>query len=557
MNFCLLFPPAVAAAGNNKMSSQPGQEAPPSAADFSAATISKKALKKDARNAEKAAKNEEQALQPAAAAEDPFAENYGDVLPGEILPKAISGEPWTKVGHLDEAAVGRSVLIRARAHTIRPVGRKMAFVVLRQGMSTVQCVLVVSADAGISAQMVRFAASLPKESVVAVEGVVSLPKEDLKSATQEVEIQVRKLYCIDRADPNLPITVEDAARSESEFVRAEQTGEKLVRVGQDTRLNHRVIDLRTPANQAIFRVQYELENKFREYLSSNDFIGIHTPKLISGSSEGGAAVFKLEYNGQPACLAQSPQLHKQLAICGGFRGVFEVGPVFRAENSNTHRHLCEFVGLDAEMEIMENYFEVCDIVDGLFVELFKHLNDKCKKELQTINRQFPFEPLKYLDKTLRLSYEEGITMLKEAGTEIEHMGDLNTEAEKKLGRLVREKYDTDFFILYQYPLAVRPFYTMPCYENPLYSNSFDVFLRGEEIISGAQRIHDPELLAKRAVECGIEKSSIESYVRSFSYGTPPHGGFGVGLERVVMLFCALNNIRKTSLFPRDPQRLVP
>lgn len=114
-----------------------------------------------------------------------------------------------------------------------------------------------------------------------------------------------------------------------------------------------------------------------------------------------------------------------------------------------------------------------------------------------------------------------------------------------------------FFILYRYPLAVRPFYTMPCYDNPAYSNSFDVFIRGEEIISGAQRIHTPELLAKRGAECGIDVSTISAYIESFSYGTPPHGGFGVGLERVVMLFCALNNIRKTSLFPRDPQRLVP
>uniref|UniRef100_A0A453LGI7 aspartate--tRNA ligase n=1 Tax=Aegilops tauschii subsp. strangulata TaxID=200361 RepID=A0A453LGI7_AEGTS len=163
----------------------------------------------------------------------------------------------------------------------------------------------------------------------------------------------------------------------------------------------------------------------------------------------------------------------------------------------------------------------------------------------------------YLESTLRLSYEEGIQMLKEAGTEIEPMGDLNTEAEKKLGQLVREKYDTEFFILYRYPLAARPFYTMPCYENPAYSNSFDVFLRGEEIISGAQRIHEPELLAKRAAEHGIGKSSIKSYVDSFRYGAPPHGGFGVGLERVVMLFCGLSNVRLASLFPRDPQRLSP
>ncbi|KAG2633765.1 hypothetical protein PVAP13_2NG296712 [Panicum virgatum] len=420
-----------------------------SAASIYSVARSKKQQKKDARKAEKAekaAQRQQQRQTAAAAAEEgPFAANYGDVPVEDVQSKAVSGRSWTKVGDLDEGAAGRAVLVRGAAQAIRPVSKKMAFVVLRQSMSTVQCVLVASADASVSMQMVKFATALSKESIVDVEGVVSLPKEPLKATTQQVEIQLRKIYCVNRATPTLPINLEDAARSEAEFEKAEQVGEKLVRVGQDTRLNYRAIDPRTPSNQAVFRIQCQVGNKFGEYLLSKDFVGIHTPKLIAGSSEGGAAVFKLLYNGQPACLAQSPQLYKQMAICGGFERVFEVGPVFRAENSNTHRHLCEFVGLDAEMEIKEHYFEVCDIIDGLFVSIFKHLTTNCKKELETINGQYPFEPLKYLEKTLKLTYEEGIQMLKEAGTEIEPMGDLNTEAEKKLGRLVREKYGTDFF----------------------------------------------------------------------------------------------------------------
>ncbi|CAO2175153.1 unnamed protein product [Urochloa humidicola] len=246
-----------------------------------------------------------------------------------------------------------------------------------------------------------------------------------------------------------------------------------------------------------------------------------------------------------------------MAIIGGCRRVFEVGPVFRAETSRTHRHLCEFTGLDVEMEIMEHYFEVCDLIDDLFVSIFKHLTEKCKYELETINSQYPFEPMKYLDQTLRLTYEEGIQMLKEAGTEMDRMGDLNTEAEKKLGRLVKEKYGTDFFILHRYPLAVRPFYTMPCYDNPAYSDSFDVFLRGEEIISGAQRIHMPGMLAKRAKECGVDASTMPAYMEAFSFGAPLHGGFGAGLERVVMLFCGLSNVRMVSMFPLDSRRFSP
>ncbi|KAL6217992.1 hypothetical protein ACLB2K_011209 [Fragaria x ananassa] len=148
-------------------------------------------------------------------------------------------------------------------------------------------------------------------------------------------------------------------------------------------------------------------------------------------------------------------------------------------------------------------------------------------------------------------------MLKDAGVEVDPMEDLNTEKERRLGQIVLEKYGTEFYILHRYPSAVRPFYTMPCYDNPEYSNSFDVFIRGEEIISGAQRIHSAEFLTERAKACGIEVETISPYIDSFRYGVPAHGGFGVGLERVVMLFCGLNNIRKTSLFPRDPKRLTP
>uniref|UniRef100_A0A0D9YM46 aspartate--tRNA ligase n=1 Tax=Oryza glumipatula TaxID=40148 RepID=A0A0D9YM46_9ORYZ len=467
---------------------------------------------------------------------------YGDVAVGGGL-FSVPGYEWADVAALGPDVAGRAVRVRGAAHAVRAVGRRVAFLVLRQGSSTVQCVVGGGGGGGGGdAGVARFAAGLSRESVVDVAGVVSLPREPVRGTTQqEVEIQVKKLYCISKATPNLPISVDDAARSEEDVVKAKAAGEQLVHVGQDKRLDFRVIDLRTPANQAIFRVQCEIENIFRQVLLSEGFVGIHTPKLIGGSSEGGAAVFKLDYNGQPACLAQSPQLHKQMAICGGFERVFEVGPVFRAEDSNTHRHLCEFVGLDMEMAIKDHYSEVCDVVDRLFVAMFDHLNKNCAKELEVINRQYPFEPLKYLPKTLRIEYDEGIRMLKEAGVHVEAMGDLNTESEKKLGELVHTK----------------PFYTMPCSDDPRYSNSFDVFVRGEEIISGAQRVHVPEVLARQAEERGIDVGSIAAYVDAFRYGAPPHGGFGVGLERVVMLFCGLGNIRKASLFPRDPRRLNP
>lgn len=527
-------------------------------------TGEKKLSKKELAKLERQRKRQEAAAASAAAAlssvsveaDDPLAPNYGEIPLNDLQSKEVSGRKWTDVKDLADQMKDQSVLIRGRAQAIRAVGKKMAFVVVRERGFTVQCVLTVAPDV-VSPQMVKFANSLSRESIVDIEGVVSVPSQPITGASQQVEIQVRKFYCVNRAIPTLPIIIEDAARSEVEIEKALQAGEQLVRVNQDTRLNFRVLDMRTPANQGIFRVQCQIENIFRQFLLNEGFVGIHTPKLIAGSSEGGAAVFRLDYKGTPACLAQSPQLHKQMSICGDFNRVFEIGPIFRAEDSFTHRHLCEFTGLDVEMEIKEHYSEVMDLVDRLFVEMFDNLNEKCAKELEAINTQYPFEKLKYLRKTLRLTFEEGVQMLKEAGIEIDPFGDLNTEIERKLGQLVLEKYGTEFYILHRYPLAVRPFYTMPCYDNPKYSNSFDVFIRGEEIISGAQRVHVPEFLTERAEACGIEVKTISTYIDSFRYGAPPHGGFGVGLERVVMLFCALNNIRKTSLFPRDPQRIAP
>ncbi|KAH9557800.1 hypothetical protein CY35_07G104100 [Sphagnum magellanicum] len=520
--------------------------------------LSKKAAAKAAKKAEKTLNKQMAAAALDVEEEDPLAANYGDVSFQSLQSKEISGRKWVAVRLLDTGMKGQTVLVRGRVHTVRGTG-KMAFLVVREAGCTVQCVLSVAENI-VSKGMVKYVNKISKESIVDVEGIVSVPEKPIEGTSQKVEIQARKVYCISKAAAQLPLNLEDAARSERDFEKAEkdpQQGVQFVRVGQDTRLNNRVLDLRTPANQAIFRIQSQVSTLFRQFLLAEDFVELHTPKLLAGASEGGSSVFKLDYKGQPACLAQSPQLHKQMGICADFGRVFEIGPVFRAENSFTHRHLCEFTGLDFEMEIKEHYFEVLDVLEAVFVAIFDGINEKCVKHLEAINAQYPFEPLQYLRKTLRLTFAEGVKLLKEAGIIVDPMADFNTETERELGRIVKEKFKTDFYVLHRYPAAIRPFYTMPCWDDSRYSNSFDVFIRGEEIISGAQRVHDPELLTKRAIECGIEVNTLSTYIDSFRWGAVPHGGAGVGLERVVMLFCALNNIRKTSLFPRDPQRLAP
>lgn len=221
--------------------------------------------------------------------------------------------------------------------------------------------------------------------------------------------------------------------------------------------------------------------------------------------------------------------------------------------------MCEFVGLDFEMEIKNHYHEVLKVLGELFVQIFDQLNAKCQKEIQAVQAQYSFEPLLYLKETLVLPFKEAVAMLRLVPefSSIGEFDDFTTPQEKALGKLVRAKYHTDFYIVDKYPLGARPFYTMPCPEDGRYTNSYDVFVRGEEITSGAQRVHEVELLQKRAAECGIPADNISSYIESFKYGAWPHGGAGIGLERVVMLFLGLDNIRKTSMFPRVPNRHRP
>jgi len=210
------------------------------------------------------------------------------------------------------------------------------------------------------------------------------------------------------------------------------------------------------------------------------------------------------------------------------------------------------------MAIASHYSEALDLMDQMFIHIFNNMESKFAKELDTIHSQYPFERLVYnKEKNLRLTYPEAIQLLREDGMEIEDLGDIDTPTEKRLGRLVKAKYNTDFYFLEKYPMAFRPFYTMPCPEDPRYSNSYDIFLRGEEISSGAQRIHDSELLVEKAKEKGVDMAPLQAYVDAFKYGAFPHAGCGIGLERIVMLYLGIGNVRKTSMFPRDPNRLTP
>jgi aspartyl-tRNA synthetase len=548
---------------------KPQKQAPPPQQEASDKNKEKRAAKaaaKAKKEAEKAAKRAEREAREQAK-RDRLAgvgqDNFGDAK--MVQSHEVTDKQWTKIEDLKPALAGKKVLVRGHLQTARNVGPGV-FVLVRSSLYTVQGVAFQNSE--ISDAMIKYIAGLPVESVIDMEGVVTVPENPVESATQKlVEVQISSFHCISKAKKALPFLMEDAIRPDEKKetdVGAYDENEEIVRedglitVGQKVRLDNRWIDLRTPANQSIFRIESMVGQLFREFLYSKGFIEVHTPKLIAGASEGGADVFTLDYFGEQACLAMSPQLHKQMAAaCSGFERVFTTGPVFRAENSNTRRHLCEFTGFDMEMVINEHYDEVMDVFSDLFIYIFDGLNERCKAELERVREQHPFEDLKYLRPTLKLTYAEGCALLREAGIEQGDYEDLSTENEKKLGDLVKEKYDTDFFFMDKYPLDVRPFYTMPCPDNPKLSNSYDFFIRGQEILSGAQRIHEPDFIEERAKSWGIDLHTIQEYVNSFRNGAQPHGGGGIGLERVVMLFLGLPNIRKASWFPRDPKRLAP
>jgi len=560
--------------------------------------LSKKAQNKLAKKEAKAkAQGEKQATQQQSkAASNVVFDNFGK-LP-MIQSKDRPGRVFTRVENLDESKANQTVLLRVRVHTSRPTGN-LCFLLLRQRSFTVQA--VVAKGGNVSKEMVTFSKNISKESIVDVEGVVSVVNARIESATQQtVEIQVQKIFLVNHSEP-LPMQIEDASRStplitqrEAEVKQLEtqieqvtqrlkdvaadsEDGKKLTgelealkkklentplfpTVGMDTRLNNRVLDLRTPANQAIFTLQSGVCQLFREYLYNNGFVEIHSPKFIGSASEGGANVFKLDYFDTKAYLAQSPQFYKQMGICADMERVFEIGPVFRAEYSLTHRHLCEFTGLDLEMAFNEHYHEVLDVLGDLFTYIFEGLEKRFAKQLDAVKQQYPFEPLKFSKPPLKLNFPDAVKLLNEKGKidpPMNELDDFNTTNEKLLGKIVKEVYDTDFFIIDKFPKAVRPFYTMPDPNDERWSNSYDFFLRGEEILSGAQRVHDPELLTQRAKECGVDVEKIKDYVDSFKFGILPHAGGGIGLERVVMFYLGLKNIRYTSMFPRDPKRLTP
>eukprot|EP00171_Calliarthron_tuberculosum_P005145 IDg5145t1 len=383
-----------------------------------------KAKKKAQKEAEKRAKKEKKEASARAAAEaaklkqlantveylsadaEP-AQRFGTyaVIQSKCAPEG-TGRVFVPLSKLTTFPVADSVWVRARLHKVQLKGQ-LGFLTLRADLDTVQAVVD-------GKEIVKWAkGALTPETIVDVQAEIAVPDGGAvaKCTVGSIELRIQRLYVVSRSEPILPLTLEDATRPldedsatpgsvAPESVAPESTGDgaggqRRPTVTRDTRLNNRVIDVRVAPHASIMRVQSAVSMLFREYLHSQGFVEIHSPKLIAGSSEGGADVFKLDYFGRQCCLAQSPQLYKQMAICADLQRVYEVGPVFRAEKSNTHRHMTEFTGLDLEMEIKEHYFEVLDVIEALFVHIFDGLESRVPRELAAVRAKWNVPTFKH------------------------------------------------------------------------------------------------------------------------------------------------------------------
>ncbi|KAI9708574.1 MAG: hypothetical protein M1820_003792 [Bogoriella megaspora] len=508
---------------------------------------SKNALKKATKEAEKAKKAAEQAKlrdeelevrQRQEAASDFSVAKYGELLSTDVDTYCCE---WIQLSKVEEWE-NRLCVFRCSIDNARVQSTKLAFLVVSEWLESIQLVVMEDKE-NVSRHMVKYAGNIPSQSLCVVHGIVKRTAEKIKSASiQDFEVHVQKIYVDNKAHTPLPLQPADSERALPSETNKEDTNSPLVSL--NTRLDHRALDLRAKVNHCIFVIKSGVDLLFQEFLL-----------------QGGSNVFCLNYFQRNCYLAQSPQLYKQMAIQGRFPRVMEVAPVYRAEKSFTSRHLTEFTGLDMEMEIEKDYHEVVDLLEMLMLFIFEHLYERYRKETELVGKVYQVQPFKLPTKVPRLSFEEGIKLLREAGESIGDFDDLTTPQEKKLGQIVLQKYNSDFYTLDQFPKALRPFYTKPSSTKPNedYSNAFDMFMRGQEICSGAQRIHTYEALVQRMQELGMdfEQEGLKAYLDGFKYGCAPHGGGGLGLERIVQFYLGLPNIRLASLCPRDPTRVVP
>ena len=406
--------------------------------------------------------------------------------------------------------------------------KRIQFIIIRDESGSVQVTYPRPADEDALADQVS---SLSNGSFVEITGNL---KHDERVKLGGIEILLTGMKIVSLANPDSPIADDTSI---------------------DKRLDWRFIDMRRPEINLMMRVQTEIEKTWREVWLENDFIEIHSPKLMASPSESHAELFKLEYFETHAYLAQSPQFYKQMAMSAGLGKVFEIGPVFRADPSFTSRHATEFVSVDMEMSWIESHEDIMQFQEQLLVRAITAVKAKYGEEIQRlygIDIQIPATPFP------RIPLADAHKIVEARGYKVPRMdGDLDPEGERQIHQHVMETYGHEFVFLTDYPKNIRPFYHMRHADNDQLTNSYDLIWKGTEITTGAQREHRIEILEKQVLDKGLELEGLNFYLDFFRYGAPSHGGFGMGLTRVVMLLLDLPNIREASFLFRGPNRLQP
>ena len=440
----------------------------------------------------------------------------------------INGQNRTDcIGYKDfPAHVGETVCIKGMIHRIREM-TGFAFVILRTARETVQCVY--SPDFSDY----RMDESVAEGCAVKVTGKV------VKDETREgrYEMQIHGIEVLSSPAEPMPLVINK---------------KQLDNIPIDLDLNLRPVTLRNPKERAVFKIQEGIARGFREYLFSQGFTEIRTPKICAQGAEGGANIFKLDYFGKQVFLAQSPQFYKQMLV-PVYERVFEVGPVFRAEHHDTSRHLNEYISMDFEMGFIDSFYDIMNMETGALKYIMELLKKDYAEELALWSAQLPeigdIPCVKFMDA------KEVIT--KKFKKKITDYRDFEPEEEQILGKWAKKEFGSDFLFVTHYPSEKRPFYAMDDPADPAYTLSFDLLFRGIEITTGGQRIHDyNEQVAKMRAR-GMDPADFESYLMAHKYGMPPHGGLGLGLERITMHLLGFKNVRYASMFPRDINRVTP
>ena len=414
---------------------------------------------------------------------------------------------------------GEKVRVCGWVHDIRVLGR-IAFMLVRDRYGLAQVTVIKSM---VGKEKLKEYTKIPRESVVCVSGVVQKSEQ----AKLGFEILPDEIEVLNYSSTPLPLGVTDKVSADME-----------------TRIENRFLDLRKPEVMAVFKVRSRLLQGIRDYLIGESFLEVHTPKIVSAATEGGTELFPVKYFERDAFLNQSPQLYKQILMAAGMDRVFEIAPAFRAEEHNTTKHLNEFISIDAEMSFA-THEDAMKILENTIKNAMKLVIEEESESLELlgVNWDVPQIPFR------RITYDDALEILEKSGFSLEWGEDIPTEGLKILGEEIK-----DFYFITRYPLQIKPFYVMP---DGKYSLSFDLMYRDRELSSGAQRNHRYESLIKVMREKGLNPDNFEFYLRAFKYGMPPHGGWGLGLERLVMIATGVKNIRECVIFPRDRTRLVP